>query len=69
MGYYEKNCSECDNYFGDQCSNCAAAEREERLNSPCEYSGNTVRERDCRLKATSTKQDSCSACGYYFNYP
>lgn len=69
MGYYEKNCSNCDNYFGDQCSACAAAEKEEKDNAPCPHSSGRVTESNCKLRSTSVKQDSCSACGYTYNYP
>lgn len=68
MGYYEQNCSECDNYFGDQCSRCAAIERENKENEPCQFSDGQVAEKDCGLSFSSIKRDSCGKCGYIVNY-
>jgi len=69
MGYFEKNCSNCDNYFGDQCSKCAAEEAEERRNATCDESNGRVLQRECGLKSVHAKLDECSKCGYRFVYP
>lgn len=67
-----RRCRECE-YDYDQCYVCAQADRDEkehqRNTAICDESGGRVLAKDCRLKATGVKIDSCSACGYKFIYP
>lgn len=68
----DSRCHVCE-YDYDQCFDCAQKDREaeeyERNHRRCEESGGKVLQKNCRLKATGVKIDSCSACGYEYIYP
>lgn len=66
-------CHVCE-YDYDQCDDCVRKDKEdyERTHYWCKESeeyGNPKPSKECKLKATGIKEDSCSHCGYVYIYP